>query len=252
LYRENQFSLDRLWVRGGYPRSYLAPDDDFSFRWRQSFLQTFLDRDLHSFGFNLPPETVRRFLILCAHNTGQLINFSQMANALNLSHNTIRKYTDLMVHTYLLRILRPYSTNIKKRLVKNPKIYLRDSGLLLTLLGIQDFNSLLGHPVLGGSWETFALENILNTLQDWEAYFYRTSNGAEIDLLLIKGSRRIAVEFKSSTTPKVSKGFLNSVHDLDITERFIVAPIEGQYPIKNGIVVSGLLEFLLSFQNQVE
>ncbi len=252
LYRENQFSLDRLWVRGGYPRSYLAPDDDFSFRWRQSFLQTFLERDLHSFGFNLPPETVRRFLILCAHNTGQLINFSQMANALNLSHNTIRKYTDLMVHTYLLRILRPYSTNIKKRLVKNPKIYLRDSGLLLTLLGIQDFNSLLGHPVLGGSWETFALENILNTLQDWEAYFYRTSNGAEIDLLLIKGSRRIAVEFKSSTTPKVSKGFLNSVHDLDITERFIVAPIEGQYPIKNGIVVSGLLEFLLSFQNQVE
>jgi predicted AAA+ superfamily ATPase len=245
LHRESDFSLHRLWIRGGYPRSYLAPDDDFSFRWRESFLQTFLERDLHAFGFNLPPETLRRFLILCAHHTGQLINFSQMANALDLSHNTIRKYTDLMVNTYLLRILRPYSTNIKKRLVKNPKIYLRDSGLLLALLGIRDFNSLLSHPILGASWEAFALENILSVLPDWEAYFYRTSNGAEIDLLLIKGERRIAVEFKSSTTPKVSKGFVNSVQDLGIEERFIIAPLEGQYPVKNGITVSGLLEFLL-------
>lgn len=244
--QESNFSLHRLWVRGGYPRSYLAPDEDFSFRWRQSFLQTFLERDLRTFGFNLPPETLRRFLILCAHNSGQLINFSQMADALNLSHNTIRRYTDLMVNTYLIRILRPFAANVKKRLVKNPKIYLRDSGLLLTLLGIQDFNTLLSHPVLGASWEAFALENILSTLQDWEAFFYRTSNGAEIDLLLIKGKRRIAVEFKSNTAPKVSKGFLNSVHDLDIKERFIVTPIEGQYPVKNGIVVSGIGEFLLS------
>ncbi len=244
LQRKDSFSLHRFWTRGGFPRSYLAPNDSFSFRWRSSFLQTFLERDLQAFGFMLPSETLRRFLILCAHNTGQVVNFSQIGNALDLSHNTIRRYADLFVSTYLIRLLKPYSVNIKKRLVKNPKIYIRDSGILSALLDIHNFNDLLSHPALGFSWEAFALENIINELPDWETFFYRTSNGAEIDLLLVKGKRRIAVEFKSSSTPKISKGFLLSVQDLDIKERWIVAPIDDLYPLKNNIYVSGLSKFL--------
>ncbi len=245
---QNNFSLHHFWLRGGFPRSYLAPNDDLSFRWRESFLQTFLERDLHTFGFNLSPETVKRFLTMCAHYTGQVINFSQIGNALSLSHNTIRNYTDLFVNTYLLRILRPYAANVKKRLVKNPKIYVRDSGLLHTLLGIRDFNDLLSHPAIGASWETLALENIVSIFTDWEAYYYRTSNGAEIDLILVKGNRRIAIEFKSSTAPSVSKGFLNSVHDLGITERWVIAPIDDQYPGKHNILISGLQSFFNTFK----
>lgn len=252
LQREKDFSLHRFWTRGGFPRSYLAPDDSMSFRWRHSFLQTFLERDLQTFGFTLPPETLRRFLILCAHNTGQLVNFSQIGNTLDLSHNTIRRYTDLFISTYLIRLLKPYSVNIKKRLVKNPKIYIRDSGLLLALLNIRNFNDLLSHPALSSSWEAFALENILNELPEWESFFYRTSNGAEIDLLLVKGNRRVAVEFKSGSAPKISKGFLLSVEDLEIKDRWIVAPMDGQYPVKNNISVSGLSEFLSFMRNKYE
>ena len=170
-----------------------------------------------------------------------MLNASKLGEALGVSHTTFRQYVDFLESAYLIRTLKPTSTNLKKRLVKSPKVYLRDVGLLHSILKIKDFDSLLGHPSVGSSWEGFALEQILSSISnDWEASFYRTQVGAEIDLILERGVERIGVEFKSNTAPKVTRGFWSSKEDLELVHSFIVCPIDDIYALKEDVQVSGV------------
>jgi len=226
-----------LWLRGGFPRSYLAKDETDSYEWREDFIRTFLERDIPQLGINIPARRLERFWQMCAHIHGQLLNRSSLGESLGVSHHTINSYMALLEQTYILRALQPYHANLKKRLVKSPKIYLRDTGLLHALLGILSHNDLLGHPVYGASWEGFVIENILAAYPDWMSYFYRSASGAEIDLILVKGQRRIAVEIKVSTSPEVKRSFWNALNDLKIDEAWIVAPVDAPYPYRQGVQV---------------
>lgn len=236
--------LRKVWLRGGFPRSYLASDERESFEWRLDFIRTFLERDIPQIGFRIPAKTLERFWKMCAHLHGQILNSSKLGESLGLSHHTVRSYVDLFDQTFVLRVLRPYEPNLKKRLVKSPKIYIRDTGLLHALLGIEDHNDLLGHPVYGASWEGFVIENILSLLPDWTASFYRTSSGSEIDLILEKGKRRIAVECKVSTSPSLNRGFWNAMDDLNFEEAWIIAPVKDSYPAERGVMVAPLQKFI--------
>lgn len=234
----------RLWLRGGFPKSYLAEDLNSSFEWRQDFIRTFLERDIGMLGFRMPPIRLGRFWKMCAHIHGSLLNASKLSDSLGVSSHTVRSYIDLLEHTFMLRVLLPDAQNLKKRLVKSPKIYIRDSGILHTLLDIRTHDHLLSHPILGASFEGFAMENILVFANDYEPSFYRTSAGAEIDLVLRKGRRTLAFELKSSTVPRVSKGFWNSLDDISPDKAYVVAPVEESYPIKGGVMVCPLQEII--------
>ena len=247
---DNHFSkLRKVWLRGGFPRSYLASDEKGSFEWRVDFIRTFLERDIPQIGFRIPAKTLERFWKMCAHLHGQILNSSKLGESLGLSHHTVRSYVDLFDQTFVLRVLRPYEPNLKKRLVKSPKIYVRDTGLLHALLGIEDHNDLLGHPVYGASWEGFVIENILSLLPNWTASFYRTSSGSEIDLILEKGTRRIAVECKVSTSPGLNRGFWNAMNDLKFQEAWIIAPVKDTYPAEKGVMVAPLQKFIDHLSN---
>ena len=239
------------WLRGGFPRSFLAKEDSHSLQWRRDFIRTFLERDVPQLGFRIPAEAIHRLWLMCAHSHGQLLNSSKFGESLGLSHNTVRSYIDLLAQTFLIRILPPFHTNLKKRLIKAPKVFIRDSGLLHGLLEIVDLNDLFGHPVFGNSWEGFVIENILSELSDWKGSFYRTAAGAEIDLVLEKGLKRIAVECKASVAPKVGKGFWNSLKDLEIEEAWIIAPVEEAYPISKNVTVSPLKSFIESMTPKI-
>jgi len=232
--------LRRLWLRGGFPRSYLAANEGVSFQWRQDFIRTFLERDVGMLGFRLPPARLGRLWKMCAHLHGSLLNASKLADALGVSSHTIRTYIDLLEHTFMLRVLRPDAPNVKKRLVKSPKIYIRDSGILHALLDIRTHDDLLSHPVVGASFEGFAMENILAAAERYEGFFYRTGKGAEIDLVLRGGRRVLAFELKSSTTPTVTKGFWNALNDVAPDEAYLVAPVKEAYPMKGGVTVAPL------------
>ena len=237
-------TLNTLWMRGAFPDSLLARNDKSSRRWRENFIRTFLERDIPQLGYRIPASTIYRVWQMCAHNQGQLLNTSQLGSALGISHTTVRSYIDLLSQTFMLRVLQPFNANVKKRLVKSPKVYLRDSGILHFLLKIDSFDELLGHPVLGASWETVVLENIIAARPDWQPFFYRTAAGAEIDLLLLRGSRRVAVECKASMTPKLTRGFWNALDDLNVESAWIIAPVEESYPLKKNVRVSSLSYFL--------
>ncbi len=237
-------SLTSLWLKGGFPRSFLVKNNNISVAWRENFIRTFLERDIPQHGFKIPAESLRRLWLMCAHNHGQLLNASRLGESLGVSHLTVRSYIDLFKQTFMLRVLPPMEVNLKKRLVKSPKIYVRDSGILHALLEIESFDGLIGHPVYGASWEGFALENILSLLPRWRAGFYGTSSGAELDLVLARGQRKIGVEFKASKAPKLTRGFWNSIDDLELSEVWVIAPIEDEYPIKENVRVSGLMNFL--------
>jgi predicted AAA+ superfamily ATPase len=237
-------AADINWFRGGFPLSILASDDENSVNWREQFIRTFLERDIRNFGFNIPPETIGRLWKMLAHIHGQLLNYSQLANSMGTSETTVRKYIDILSYTYMVRLLKPYHFNIRKRLIKSPKVYLRDTGILHSLLAIEDFNHLYAHPVWGSSWESFCIENITNTFSKWEPYFYRTSNGNEIDLLLVKSDKKVAIEITSSTTPKLSTGFWNASDDLKADKAFIIARINKPFHYKNGVWAYPLQEFL--------
>ncbi len=219
----------KLWLRGGYPGSYLASDSEDSFTWRMDFIRTFLERDIPMLKKRYQLGNINRTWQMCAHLSGQLLNFSTISASLGVSGHTVKTYIDLLVKTSMIRLLPPYSANLKKRLVKSHKLYIRDTGLLHSLLDIENRNILLGHPSYGASWETFSVEQILGTLRGWKGYFYRTSSGNEIDLILIKGRRRIAVEFKASSAPELNKGFYIAKEDLDPDESWIVAPVTDSY-----------------------
>ncbi len=225
------------WLRGGFPRSFLADGEGESYEWRLDFIRTFLERDIPQFGINIPARRLERFWRMCAHGHGQLLNRSKLGESIGVSHHTIDTYLSLLEQTYLLRVLEPYHANLKKRLVKSPKVYIRDSGLLHALLNIKSHNDLLGHPVYGASWEGFVIENTLSVFPDWKPTFYRSASGAEVDLLLEKGLRRIAIEIKASTSPQIKAGFRHAIEDLQVDKAVVVAPVEAPYPYRNDIQV---------------
>ena len=229
---------------GGLPLSMLAKTTDESFMWLENFIRTFLERDLRNFGFNIAPDTLRRLWKMLAHNNGQVLNSSQLGNAMGLSHTTINKYIDILANTFMLRILQPYHTNLKKRLIKSPKIYFRDTGILNSLLNINTFDELFSHPVYGSAWEIIVIENIINKYKGWDFFFYRTASGNEIDLVLTKAKRVIAIEIKASTTPKLSRGFWQALDDIQATEAYVIAQVNINYPMKNNVMVYSLNDFL--------
>jgi predicted AAA+ superfamily ATPase len=219
--------MDRLWSRGGFPDSFLAASDDLSFTWRTAFIQTYLERDVPALGPRIPAETLRRYWQMLAHNQGQMLNAAQLASGLGVSGHTVARYLDIMVDLLLVRRLQPWAENAKKRLVRTPKVYVRDSGLLHALLGIRNQEELLGHPVVGSSWEGLLIENILNALPPTaRPTFYRTSAGAEIDLVIEFSSKeRWAIEIKRSLgSPAPSKGFYVACEDVNATRRVVLYP----------------------------
>ncbi len=236
-------STNMLWLRGGYPESFLAPDS-LSFRWREHFLRTYLERDIPQFGFRIAAETLRRFWGMLAHNQGGLLNTANLARNLGVDAKTAGGYLDLLADLYLVRRLPPWHANIGKRLLKSPKVYVRDSGLVHALLGIADRESLLSHPVVGASWECFAIENLLVSAGDRaRGFFYRTSGGAEIDLLLEWPDYSLwAIEVKRSLAPKPDRGFYSAALDLSPVRKYVVYPGEGRIPLPEGIVAIPLFE----------
>ena len=240
---------DRLWVRGGFPDSFLAENETLSLQWRRNFIRTYLERDIPQLGPRIPAEALRRFWTMLAHNQGTLMNASALARGLGVTGKTVTGYLDLLVDLLLVRRLHPWHRNVGKRLVKSPKVYIRDSGVLHALLGLEHKESLLGHPVVGGSWEGYVIENLLSVAPDGtEAGFYRTSAGAEIDLILTLPEDRLwAVEVKRSLAPKPDKGFYYACTDLKPERKFVVYPGEERYPLKENIEaisLAGLMELL--------
>ncbi|MBI4824923.1 MAG: ATP-binding protein [Nitrospirae bacterium] len=234
-------SIWQLWLRGGYPLSYLAEKTEDSFSWRESFIKTYLEMDIPQLGIRVPSSQLRRFWTMVAHSHGHLWNASQIAGSLGVSAPTVRSYLDILEETFIVRRLQPYYPNIKKRLIKAPKVYIRDSGILHSLLRIGDMEDLMGNPSAGRSWEGFVVEQIIGLLPEgWSCFFYRTSAGAEIDVLLVdKKNRPIAVEIKYSASPKAERGFWNALEDLSCRKAFIVYPGEETYPSgKNTVTLS--------------
>ena len=241
--------LTLVWVRGGFPDSFLAKTDQQSVVWRDNFIKTYLERDIPQLGPRIPAETLRRFWTMLAHNQGSLLNAAQLARNLAVDGKTITRYIDLMVDLLLVRLLPPWHNNAGKRLVKSPKIFVRDSGIVHTLLRIANQESLLSHPIVGFSWEGFIIENIISNLPDGSSYhFYRTSSGAEIDLLVsLPNSDTYAIEIKRSLSPKVEKGFHIACDDLDIKHRFVVYAGNDDYPMGNGVHVISLYGMMTKF-----
>lgn len=239
----NTYSYNDLWVRGGFPNSYLAASDEDSAVFRRNFIRTYLERDIPQFGPRIASNTLERFWIMLAHNHGALFNASKLASSLSLSSPTVSAYLDLLVDLLLVRKLKPYHTNFGKRQVKSPKVYIRDSGLLHSLLSIETYNDLAGNPIIGNSFEGFVIENILLAAPHGTQYsFYRTSAGAEIDLILElpRNQGLWAIEIKLGLAPKPSKGFYNAIQDLKPTKSFIVYSGRDQYPIANNVDVISL------------
>ncbi len=228
---------------GGFPKSILT-QPVIAFEWLQNFVKTFLERDLQMFGFSIPPLTIRRLWIMLAHLNGQLVNYASLSRAMGVDEKTVKKYIDILHNTYMVRLLQPYYVNVKKRLVKSPKIYLRDTGILHSLLGITSYENLYANPIFGTSWESLVLENVISKFEEWEPFFYKTVVGAEIDLVLVKGFKVIAIEIKSSIIPKLSKGFWIAKEDVKATKAFIIAPVKEKYVYKNDVLVYNLAEFL--------
>lgn len=234
--------INRLWLRGGFPDSYLAASDRKSQLWRQNFIRTYLERDIPLLGPRIPAETLRRFWTMLAHRQSGLLNAAEFARALGVDGKTVASYLDLLVDLLLVRRLEPWHANIGKRLVKSPRIYVRDSGLVHTLLGLGTMEELLGHPVAGASWEGFVIETLLAAAPpDTQASFYRTAAGAEIDLVLnIPGEKPWAIEIKRSLTPKLERGFYQACEDLDPARRIVVYPGAESFPMKDDVMVTPL------------
>ena len=235
---------EKLWVRGGFPDSFLARNDEASAVWREAFIRTYLERDIPQLGPRIPAETLRRFWTMLAHLQGSILNAAQIARSLAVNGKTVARYLDLLVDLLLVGRLPPFHANVSKRLVKSPKVYVRDSGLVHTLLGLDDRDAVLGHPVAGGSWEGFVLENLLGVAPGRvQSSFYRTTAGAEIDLVLrMPGGALWAVEIKRSLAPRLDRGFHHARDDLQPDRSFVVYPGIERYPKGDGVEVIGLAE----------
>lgn len=235
---------DDLWVRGGFPPSFLAAGPEESLRWRTNFIRTYLERDIPQLGPRIPAETLRRLWTMLAHHQSGLLNAAHLARGLGVSGATVGHYLDLMVDLLLVRRLQPRLTNVGKRLVRSPKVYVRDSGLVHALLGLLDKEAVLGHPVAGASWEGLVLENAIGAAEDRaEPSFYRTSGGAEVDLILSwRDGREWAIEVKRSTAPKLERGMRSALDDLQPERSFIVYPGDERYRVAEGTEAIGLAE----------
>jgi uncharacterized protein len=231
-------SLFRLWLRGGLPRSFLAPSEAASLEWRLDFIQAVLERDLPQLGITVPSATLRRFWNMLAHYHGQLWNGAELARSMGVAELTVRRYLDILAGAFMIRQLPPWFENIGKRQVKSPKIYFRDSGLLHAFLTVEDVAQLQGHPKVGASWEGFAIEQTLTLLDPPEAYFWRTHAGAELDLLVTRGGRRYGFEFKYADAPKWTRSMQAAVTDLRLEKVFVITPGRDRYPLhEHGEVV---------------
>ncbi len=239
-----------FWLRGGFPESALAEDDAESFEWRLDFVRSFLERDIPGLAPRVSADVVSRLWQMLSHMHGQLLNMATLANALDVSAHTVRHHIELLEGSFMARRLPPYSANLRKRLVKSPKVYLRDTGILHTLLGIRSRDDLPGHPIYGASWEGLGIETILaHCRRDVRASFFRTASGAEVDLVLEFGQERVAVEFKSSSAPRLRPGFWSAIdNDLRTSRNWIVAPVDEPFPLRNATVTS-IEGFLVAEEN---
>lgn len=244
-------AIDRLWVRGGFPRSFLAKTDDLSMDWRRNFIRTYLERDIPQFGLRIPAETLRRFWTMLAHNQAQMFNGANLARGLGVDGKTVAGYLDLLVDLLLVRRLPAWHRNVGKRLVKSPKVYVRDSGIAHALLGIRDKEALLGHPVVGQTWESFVIETLIMTAPDGtEAHYYRTSNGTEIDLVLtLPGGKLWAIEVKRSSAPGVERGFHSACADLKPQKRYVVYPGSDRFPLDESTDAIGIVALATALQS---
>ncbi len=246
-----QQSVDQLWLRGGFPSAWLAGSDTASFAWRRDFARTYLERDIPALDSRLPGETLRRLWTMLAHNQGAPLNAAQLASALTIHVRTLNRYIDLLADLLLLRRLPPWSGNVGKRLVRSPRLYLRDSGIVHALLGLRRLEDVLAHPVAGASWEGFVIENLLAATPSWaQPFFYRTQAGAEVDLVLeFDPGRRWAIEIKRSTSrPTPSRGFYNGCADLKAQRRIVVYGGSRAFPQPNGVETMPLAQFMKELQ----
>lgn len=233
-----------FWIQGGFPDSILK-NHRSSQLWRNNFIRTFMEKDIPQIGYPIPPELTGRLWKMLAHQHGQVLNLSVLGKSLGVSHTTTRRYIDMLNQTFMTRELQPFHSNLKKRLVKSPKLYIRDTGILHALLNIENFNSLMSHPVFGFSWEGLVIENLCAANPEFEAAFYKSSQGSEIDLILQKGNHIIAIECKVGDVPKPTRGFWTALDDIQPEITYIVAPqVENKYPIKENVWVIGLNQLL--------
>ena len=230
--------LHMLWIRGGFPLSWLAKNDSESFRWREAFIATYLERDIPALGPRIPATSLRRLWTMLAHLQGSLLNYSQLATSLAISGQLVHRYVDILCDLMLLRRLAAWHGNVGKRLVKSPKVYVRDSGLVHALLGLTNYESVLSHPVAGLSWEGFVIEQIMSAAPSLDYSFYRTAQGAEADLVIdFRHGQVWVVEIKRSSAPTVSKGFHQAAVDVNAHRKILVAPVEQTYQMKDNIEV---------------
>ena len=240
-FRETEVGVpDRtaLWLRGGFPRSFLAPTDELCRAWLESFIQTFLERDIPQMGIRVPASHLRQFWEMCAHLHGGLWNHAKIASALGVSGKTASHYLAILEEAYMVRRLQPYAPNVKKRLVKAPRVYLRDSGILHQLLRIPDIDALDGHPVRGMSWEGYVIEQVADAVPGAELFFYRTSAGAEIDLLVRQGQQLTAIEIKATAAPRLERGFWSAMQDLRPTRAWVASHVREAYPMGENVTAA--------------
>lgn len=233
---------DLLWLRGGFPLSYLANNDEDSFLWRQAYITTFLERDIPNLGFHIPPQQMRRFWLMLVHYHGQIFNASELGKSLGISDHMVRKYLDILAGTFMIRILLPWYENLEKRQIKSPKIYFRDSGILHGLIGIRKQDDLEIHPKMGSFWEGFALEEIIRQsgAKAEECYFWATQSKAELDLLIIKDGKRIGYEFKYTDAPKLTPSMKIASKDLGLDHLYVIYPGTTTFSLSDSITVRGL------------
>jgi len=238
--------IDKLWLRGGFPDSYLAKSDESSLRWRLNFISTYLERDAPQFGARIPAVTLRRLWTMLAHDQGGLVNIAKIGANLDMTAPTAKRYIELLEDLLLIRSIRPWSGNVGKRLVKAPKVYIRDSGIVHALLNLTTLDDILGHPVAGSSWEGFVIENLLSCLPIGATpWFYRTAAGAEIDLVIeVNAKKKYAIEIKRSSAPKLSKGFYIGCEDIKASHRFIVYPGKERFPVSKDVEAISLLDMM--------
>jgi predicted AAA+ superfamily ATPase len=227
----------RHWLRGGFPLSFLADNEENSSVWRKNFIQTFLERDLPQWGIQVPPVTLLRFWTMLAHDHGQIWNGAEFGRALGISEVTVRRYLDILEGVFMLRVLQPWFANVKKRQVKSPKIYFRDSGLLHSLLGIRTENDLYSHPKVGASWEGYAIEETIKALSPDQVYYWATHSGAELDLLLIKDGHRLGIECKRVDAPRLTASMQSAFEALELTRLSVIYPGPVAYPLADTIGV---------------
>jgi predicted AAA+ superfamily ATPase len=244
-------AINTLWLRGGFPESLLSDNDKNSLDWRRDFIRTYLERDIPQLGPRIPAHSLERFWTMLAHSQGGVINSSQLARSLEVSATTVNRYLDLMVDLLLVRRLQPWTFNVGKRLVRSPKIYIRDSGITHALLNITAYNDLLSHPVVGGSWEGFVIENLLSVLPaNALPYYYGTPGGAEIDLVLeFSGNEKWAIEIKRSSSPALSKGFHIACDDIKADRRFVVYAGDHRFPMREGIIAIPIQDLMQELLN---